>query len=53
MLTAIVVLSGVFIFVNFIKTKNISVNNATLPEEIVFTKSVDDIVDAGVIFNAR
>jgi dienelactone hydrolase len=52
-LTAIVVLLGTFIFVRFLRTRNISVNNATLPEEIVFAKSSDDIVDGGVIFNAK
>lgn len=52
-LTAVVVLFGTFKFVNFLKTKIVSVNNATLPEEIVFVKSSDDIVDGGVIFNAK
>jgi hypothetical protein len=48
-----VVLLGMFRFVEFLKTKNISVNNATLPEEIVYAKASDDIINGGVIFNAK
>ncbi len=47
------VLLGTFAFIAFLRTKIISVNNATLPEEMVFVKSSDDIVDGGVIFNAK
>jgi hypothetical protein len=45
-------LSGV-IYLKFIKAYNISVNNASLPEEIVYVKSSDNIVNCGVIFNAK
>ncbi len=52
-LTAAVVLLGAFFYLKFLKTKIISVNNATLSEEIAFVKSSDDIVSGGVIFNAK
>ncbi len=42
-----------FVYLSFFKKNNISINNPTLPEEIVFVKSSDDILDAGVIFNAK
>jgi pimeloyl-ACP methyl ester carboxylesterase len=49
---AILILTG-FIYINISKKNNISINNPMLPEEIVFVKSSDDIVNAGVIFNPQ
>jgi len=40
---------GTFIYLKVFKF-NIHVKNASLPEQIVFTKSDDDILNAGVIF---
>jgi pimeloyl-ACP methyl ester carboxylesterase len=42
-----------FVYLNFFKKNTISINNPILPEEIVFVKSSDDILDAGVVFNAK
>ena len=41
-----------FIYIRFFK-KNVNVKSATLPEQLVFAKSGDDILNAGLIFNAK
>src|SRR5450631_3796142 len=43
---------GAFIYLKGFKN-NINVKNATLPEQIVFTKSNDDVLNAGVMFSAK
>jgi len=52
-LAVAIVLMGAFIYLKFVKKTRISINNPTLPEEIVFVKSDDDIVNAGVLFNSQ
>ena len=46
----VIIILGTFIYLKVFKF-NIHVKNASLPEQIVFTKSDDDILNAGVIFN--
>jgi len=48
-----ILISTAFVYLKFFKKDNISINNPILPEQIVFVKSSDDILDAGVIFNAK
>jgi pimeloyl-ACP methyl ester carboxylesterase len=43
---------GTFIYLKVFKS-SVNVRNATLPEQIVFAKSNDDILNAGVVFNAK
>jgi hypothetical protein len=58
LLTAVIfIVISTFVYLKFFKDR-ITVINATLPEEIVFAKSNDDIlnagvVNAGVVFNAK
>jgi dienelactone hydrolase len=48
----VLIVLGAFIYLKVFKF-NVHVKNATLPEQIVFAKSTDDILNAGVMFSAR
>lgn len=49
---AILIVASALLFLKSFKNR-ITVLNATLPEEIVFAKSSDDILNAGVVFNVK
>jgi pimeloyl-ACP methyl ester carboxylesterase len=53
LLTMIIfIVAGTFVYLKFFKA-NVKVKNATLPEQIVFAKSSDDILNAGIMFTAK
>ncbi len=51
LIVVILLLCG-FVFL-LLKKNRISVNNAALPEQIVFVRASDDIVNGGIIFNPK
>jgi pimeloyl-ACP methyl ester carboxylesterase len=48
----VIIILGTFIYLKVFKF-NTHIKNATLPEQIVFSKSNDDILNAGVMFGAK
>jgi dienelactone hydrolase len=48
----VIIVLGAFIYLKVFKF-NIQLKNATLPEQIVFAKSNDDVLNAGVMFSAK